>query len=57
MLLLGLDDIIMKDYLSSMVNVSILFGENRTTAERDFSEVLQFEMRLANVSLLPGIPR
>lgn len=51
MLLLSLDDKIVEDYQSRMVNVSILFGANRTSAERDYSEVLKFEMQLANVSL------
>lgn len=52
MLLLGVDDKITKWYQNIMVNISIIYGANRTTAERDYLKVLQFEMQLANVSRL-----
>lgn len=51
LLLLDLDDKITKTYQSHMVNISVLFGANQTTAERDYLKVLQFERQLANVSL------
>lgn len=45
-----------RDYLAAyhkyMVEVAILLGANRTKAEKDMSEVIQFEKRLAQVSII-----
>lgn len=57
MLLLDLDDNIMKTHQSHMVNISVQFGANRTTAENDYLKVLQFERQLANVSLFERVRR
>lgn len=50
MLLRGFQDNIIKAYHNFMVNVSVHFGANRKQAEQDYSQVLLFEMLLANVS-------
>lgn len=50
MLLKGFQDDIIRAYHAYMVNVSVYFGANRTTAQHEFEKVLLFEMMLANVS-------
>jgi hypothetical protein len=50
MLLKGFQDNIIKAYYHYMVNVSVHFGADRKQAEQDYSQVLLFEMQLANVS-------
>lgn len=35
-----------------MVDAAVLFGANKTTAERDLRSALQFEMELAKVALI-----
>jgi len=52
MLLNGFDDKIVRKYHEFMVSVSVHFGANRTKAEKDFADVILFEMHLANVSSL-----
>ena len=50
MLLKGFGDNIIRAYHNYMVNVSVYLGADRGQAERDFEQVLIFEMLLANVS-------
>ena len=38
-------------YLKYMTNIAILLGSKDEVAKRDMAEVLQFEIRLAEVSL------
>ncbi|KAF2899680.1 hypothetical protein ILUMI_06498, partial [Ignelater luminosus] len=43
----------LKPYLDLMVNVSVELGANRTRAQREFNESLEFEIKLAKFSLSP----
>ena len=52
MLLNGFQDKIVQKYHQFMVSVSVHFGANKTQAEKDFADVILFEMHLANVSSL-----
>lgn len=38
-----------KDYFRFMVNAAVLFGANKSTAELELMNTLQFEMKLAKV--------
>lgn len=40
----------MKAYYQFMVENAIVFGANRTQAENEMKEALEFEFKLANVS-------
>ncbi|KAL7037420.1 hypothetical protein ACKWTF_009205 [Chironomus riparius] len=51
MLLNGFQDKIVQKYHQFMVSVSVHFGANKTQAEKDFTDVILFEMRLANISM------
>ena len=47
-------DALYKDaYLRFMINVAVLLGADREEATREMQNVLDFEIKLANVSLLP----
>lgn len=52
MLLNGFEDKIVQKYHNFMVSVSVHLGANKTQAEKDFADVILFEMHLANVSSL-----
>ncbi|KAF4525127.1 hypothetical protein B566_EDAN005069 [Ephemera danica] len=47
----GMDDKVVKAYYSYMVDLAVIFGAERTTAENELKESLMFEMKLANISL------
>lgn len=49
-LLKGNDDKVIKAYYKYMVDVAVMLGANRTRAEIDMWESLQFEIKLAKVS-------
>lgn len=50
-LIAGRNETRVERYYQYMVNMAVLFGANRSTAEKDMSKVLQFEMSLArNIS-------
>lgn len=45
----GLDDVAVKAYYKFMVENAIVFGANRSQAENEMREALEFEIKLANV--------
>ncbi|XP_055324267.1 neprilysin-2-like [Sitodiplosis mosellana] len=47
----GLEDKIVKAYYEYMVDIAVIYGADRNRAERELMESLQFEMKLANISL------
>lgn len=46
----GTNEKIVKAYYSYMVDVAVILGADRNTAEKELKESLEFEMKLANVS-------
>ena len=46
----GLEDKIVKAYYEYMVDIAVIYGADRSRAERELMESLEFEMKLANVS-------
>lgn len=46
----GLSDKLVKAYFDYMVDISVLFGADRTRALKELEESLDFEIKLANVS-------
>lgn len=48
-LLKGINDKNVKAYFDFMVENAIIFGANRTTAEIEMKDALEFEIKLANV--------
>lgn len=49
-LLKRFDSGIVNAYYDYMVDVAVIFGANRTQAELEMKESLEFEMQMANVS-------
>lgn len=47
----GLDDKIVRAYYNYMVDIAVLFGADKERAVRELRESLEFEMKLANISL------
>ncbi|KAJ8918489.1 hypothetical protein NQ315_008186 [Exocentrus adspersus] len=47
----GLDDKIVRAYYNYMVDIAVLFGADKDRAVRELRESLEFEMKLANISL------
>lgn len=47
----GLEDKIVKAYYEYMVDMAVIYGADRKRAERECMESLEFEMKLANVSV------
>lgn len=45
----GLEDKIVKAYYEYMVDIAVIYGAERSRAERELMESLEFEMKLANV--------
>lgn len=45
----GLEDKIVKAYYEYMVDIAVIYGADRSRAERELMESLEFEMKLANV--------
>lgn len=48
-LIKGMDDKDVKAYYNFMVDNAVIFGANRTRAEAELKDALEFEMKLANV--------
>ena len=48
-LIKGMDDTIVQAYYSYMVDMAVLFGADKSNAEREMRESLNFEFALANV--------
>lgn len=48
----GLSDKIVKAYYEYMVDMAVIYGADRSRAERELMDSLNFEMALANVSNL-----
>lgn len=46
----GLEEPAVKAYYNFMVDNAVIFGANRTRAEVELKDALEFEMKLANVS-------
>jgi neprilysin len=46
----GMTDKVVSAYYSYMVDLAVLFGADRSKAETELKESLNFEMALANVS-------
>ena len=51
-LIKGLDDPFVSGYLSYMVDIAVIMGADKKRAEKELLQVLDFEMTLANVSIL-----
>lgn len=51
-LIKGMDDKIVSAYYSYMVDMAVKFGANRSSAEKELQESLDFEIALANVSIM-----
>jgi hypothetical protein len=49
-LLKGLDEKLVKAYHQFQVEMAVFYGANESDAKKEMREVLDFEMRLANVS-------
>nr|CAH7760506.1 unnamed protein product [Callosobruchus chinensis] len=47
----GLEDKIVKAYYEYMVDIAVLFGADRDAAQEELRQSLEFEMKLANISL------
>lgn len=45
----GIEDKAVKAYYNFMVDNAVIFGANRTRAEEEMKDALEFEMKLANV--------
>lgn len=50
-----MNDTNVQAYLEFMIDVAVIFGANRTRAEKDMSDVLQFEIELAKVVHTPKL--
>lgn len=50
-LVAGLSDDQVKDYYYSMIDSAVVIGANKTQAEQELIDALEFEMRLAEVSV------
>lgn len=48
----GINDKNVKAYFDFMVENAIIFGANRTSAETEMRDALEFEIKLANVSII-----
>ena len=46
----GLEDVGVQVYEQFAINVAILFGANESIAEKEIREMIDFEIKLANVS-------
>lgn len=44
-----MNDTNVQAYLEFMIDVAVIFGANRTRAEKEMTDVLEFEIELANV--------
>ncbi|KAK4879936.1 hypothetical protein RN001_008082 [Aquatica leii] len=47
----GLEDKLVKAYYDYMVDIAVLFGAEKTAALKELKESLEFEIKLANISL------
>ena len=54
-LVLGRDEKVVKAYYDYMINLAVYFGVDKKIAVRDIGDVLDFEIALANVRVLPQI--
>lgn len=45
----GIEDKAVKAYYNFMVDNAVIFGANRTRAEEEMKDALEFEIKLANV--------
>ncbi|CAH1130598.1 unnamed protein product [Ceutorhynchus assimilis] len=50
-LIKGLEDKLVKAYYDYMVDIAVLFGAEKSRAAKELKESLEFEMKLANISL------
>lgn len=48
----GIDEPLVQAYLNFMVDNAVIFGANRTAAEKELKEALEFEIQLAKVSVI-----
>ena len=46
----GLEDKLVKEYYKYQVDIAVIFGADRTVAEKDMLDVVNFEINMANVS-------
>lgn len=49
-LLKGFNDTIVKAYYEYMTDIAVIFGAERTRAEEELKQVVEFEMKLAKVN-------
>ncbi|KAK5647015.1 hypothetical protein RI129_005479 [Pyrocoelia pectoralis] len=47
----GIDDKLVRAYYDYMVDIAVIFGANKDAAKKDLKESLEFEIKLANISL------
>ncbi|GLV37814.1 Neprilysin 2 [Carabus blaptoides fortunei] len=50
-LIKGLEDKIVKAYYEYMIDIAVIFGAEREAAKKELMDSLQFEIKLANISL------
>ena len=46
----GFEDKLVKEYYKYQVDIAVIFGADRKTAEKDMLDALNFEITMANVS-------
>lgn len=42
--------VIAKKYYEYLIDIAVMFGANRTRAEIEMAELIEFELKMANVS-------
>ncbi|XP_017775451.1 PREDICTED: endothelin-converting enzyme 1 isoform X2 [Nicrophorus vespilloides] len=50
-LIKGMEDKLVQAYYEYMVDIAVIFGADRSRAQQELKESLEFEMKLANISL------
>lgn len=50
-LIKGIDDKLVRAYYDYMVDIAVIFGANKDVAKKELKESLEFEIKLANISL------
>lgn len=46
----GIEDKVVRGYYDYMVDMAVIYGADRTRAEREMRDVIDFEISVANVS-------
>ena len=51
----GFGDPVVNAYYRYLVDIAIALGADKATAQKDMKETLEFEMKLANVSIIISV--